>query len=54
MGCLPLPLFLLLGFGIGYLVDGRSGSVWGGGIGLLVGLLLTGWLLRKMRRANRQ
>lgn len=53
MGCLPLPLFMLIGFGIGYAIDDRVGSVWGGGIGLLVGLVLTVILFRAMRKANR-
>jgi hypothetical protein len=49
MGCLPLPLLFLLGFGIGYLADGRSGALWGAGIGLLLGLFAMGWLIRAMR-----
>lgn len=53
MGCLPLPLFMLIGFGIGYLVDSRVGAVWGGGIGLVVGLVLAVLLVRAMRKANR-
>jgi F0F1-type ATP synthase assembly protein I len=54
MGCLPVPLIALIGFAIGYLIDGRTGSVWGGGVGLLVGLVLAVILLRAMRRANRR
>lgn len=53
MGCLPLPLFMLAGLGIGYLVDSRTGAVWGGGIGLVIGLVLTALLVRAMRRGNR-
>ncbi len=53
MGCLPIPLFALLGCGIGYLVDSRPGSLWGAGIGLLIGLVLTVIVFRAMRRANR-
>ncbi len=49
MGCLPLPLLFLLGFGIGYLADGRTGALWGAGIGLLLGLFAMGWLIRAMR-----
>jgi len=54
MGCLPIPLIALVGFAIGYAVDGRPGSVWGGGIGLLIGLALAALLLSAMRRANRR
>jgi len=54
MGCLPVPLIALIGFAIGYFVDGRTGSVWGGGIGLIVGLALAVILLRAMRRVNRR
>ncbi|WP_213949947.1 hypothetical protein [Luteibacter sp. dw_328] len=53
MGCLPLPLFMLMGFGIGYAIDSRTGAVWGGGIGLVIGLVLTALLVRAMRRSNR-
>lgn len=53
MGCLPIPLFALLGFGLGYLIDNRPGSLWGGGIGLLLGLVGTALVVRAMRRANR-
>lgn len=53
MGCLPVPLIALLGFGIGYVAAGRTGSLWGGGIGLLVGVVLAALLLRALRKANR-
>jgi hypothetical protein len=49
MGCLPLPLLFLLGCGIGYLIDDRTGAVWGAGIGLLLGVTAMGWLIRAMR-----
>ena len=49
MGCLPLPLLFLLGFGLGYLLDGRAGAMIGAGIGLLLGLLAMGWMVRAMR-----
>lgn len=39
MGCLPIIVLFLAGFGIGYVADGRAGAMWGAGIGLLVGLL---------------
>lgn len=54
MGCLPVPLIALIGFAIGYFIDGRAGSVWGGAIGLVIGLMLAAILLRAMRRANRR
>lgn len=53
MGCLPIPVFALLGCGIGYLVDDRVGSLFGAGIGLLLGLLGTAMVFLAMRRANR-
>jgi len=49
MGCLPIPLFFLVGFGVGYVVDGQSGALWGAGIGLLVGLVSTGVMIRALR-----
>jgi len=49
MGCLPVPLFFLLGFGIGYAVDGATGALWGAGIGLVIGLAGMGWMIRLMR-----
>lgn len=49
MGCLPLPLLFLFGFGIGYLAAGRTGALWGAGFGLLLGLFAMGWLIRLMR-----
>ncbi len=49
MGCLPIPLFFLVGFGIGYVVDGQGGALWGAGIGLLVGLVGTGVMIRALR-----
>lgn len=53
VGCLPLPVMLMLGFATGYLIDGRSGSLWGAGIGLVAGIAATAWFIRAMRRANR-
>lgn len=53
MGCLPIPLFALIGFGIGYLIDARTGALWGGGLGLLIGVAGTAVVVRAMRRANR-
>ncbi|MCX7514871.1 hypothetical protein [Frateuria sp. STR12] len=49
MGCLPVPLFFLLGFGIGYALNGTTGALWGAGIGLALGLAGMGWLIRLMR-----
>jgi hypothetical protein len=53
MGCLPLPIFLLLGCGIGWFAGEKTGAVYGAGIGLAVGLVLTFFLFRAMRRGNR-
>ncbi|MBU6247498.1 MAG: hypothetical protein KGN77_07050 [Xanthomonadaceae bacterium] len=50
MGCLPLPLLFLAGFGLGWLIDGATGALWGAGIGLLLGLLAMSWLVRAIRR----
>lgn len=49
MGCLPVPLFFLAGCGIGYVVAGPNGALWGAGIGLLLGLAGMGVLLKAMR-----
>ncbi len=49
MGCLPIPLLFLLGFGLGYAVAGPSGALWGAGIGLILGLAGLGWMIRAMR-----
>jgi tetrahydromethanopterin S-methyltransferase subunit B len=54
MGCLPLPIFLLLGCGIGWLAGEKSGAVYGSVIGLAIGLVLTFLLFRAMRRGNRE
>jgi len=39
MGCLPILLLFPLGFGIGYLVAGDIGGLWGAGAGFLLGVL---------------
>jgi hypothetical protein len=49
MGCLPLLLMLSLGAGVGYLVDGQIGMLWGAGIGVVVGGVLMGALIRALR-----
>ena len=49
MGCLPILLFLPLGGGIGYLVAGEPGAVWGAAIGLLLGLLGAGLFIKALR-----
>lgn len=48
MGCLPILLLFPLGAGIGYLIAGESGALWGAGA--VLGLLLTGLLIRAMRQ----
>ena len=50
MGCLPLLLLFPLGAGIGYLVAGNIGALWGAGIGVALGGVLMGLLMRLMRR----
>ena len=49
MGCLPVPICFLLGCGIGYLAAGQMGALWGAGIGLLVGLVGMGVLVKALR-----
>lgn len=50
MGCLPVLLLFPLGAGIGYLVAGDLGALWGAGIGVTLGALLMGLVIRFMRR----
>ena len=50
MGCLPLLLLFPLGAGVGYLVAGAIGALWGAGIGVVLGALLMGLLISFMRR----
>lgn len=52
VGCLPLPLFFLLGVGLGYAVDGKHGALWGAGIGLVLGLAGMGTLVVLLRRGR--
>lgn len=52
MGCLPLLLFFPLGFGVGYLIAGSSGALWGAGIGLLLGVLVLALFIRAIRRRH--
>ncbi len=49
MGCLPVLLLFVLGAGIGYLMAGDAGALWGAGIGLMLGLIGTGALIALMR-----
>ncbi len=49
MGCLPI-LLLPLGCGVGYLIAGHTGALWGALIGLLSGLLVLGLFMRFVRR----
>lgn len=50
MGCLPVPLFFLLGFGLGLAIGGQRGALWGAGIGLTLGLAGMGWIVVLLRR----
>ncbi len=52
MGCLPIPLFFLIGFGGGYLLDGERGALWGAGLGLVAGLVGMGLLIKAMRGSD--
>ncbi len=49
MGCLPLPLLVLAGVGFGWLIGGTAGALWGAGVGLGLGLVALGWLVRAIR-----
>lgn len=49
MGCLPVMLLFVAGFGIGFLFDGRTGALVGAGVGLLVGVLVAGLFTHMMR-----
>lgn len=49
MGCLPLLLLFPLGCGVGYLIAGQAGALWGAGIGLLLGLLAMALLVKALR-----
>lgn len=40
MGCLPVLLLFLRGAGVGYLLGGDAGALWGAGLGVVLGLLL--------------
>ncbi|MEO9079433.1 MAG: hypothetical protein ABI268_08985 [Rhodanobacter sp.] len=53
MGCLPLLLLFPLGFGMGYLISGPSGALWGAGIGLLLGVLVMWLFIRALRHRHR-
>lgn len=39
MGCLPILLLFPLGFGVGYLIAGNIGGLWGASCGFVLGLL---------------
>ncbi|MHB1056977.1 MAG: hypothetical protein ACYC0F_03715 [Rhodanobacter sp.] len=49
MGCLPILLLFPLGFGVGYLVAGNLGALWGAGIGLSLGLLMMILFIKALR-----
>lgn len=49
MGCLPILLLFPLGFGIGFLIDGDHGALWGAGIGFCVGVLLMMLFIKALR-----
>ena len=49
MGCLPVLLLFPTGFGIGYLIAGDLGALWGAGVGLLLGVLLMIAFIKALR-----
>lgn len=49
MGCLPVLLLLPLGAGIGYLIGGDVGALWGAGIGVALGLAAAGAVIKLIR-----
>lgn len=49
MGCLPLLLLFPLGCGLGWLLGGSTGALWGAGIGLVLGLLAMALSIRALR-----
>lgn len=52
MGCLPLPILLVLGFLIGRTLGGDHGALWGAGTGLLVGIVLAALFIGLVRRRH--
>jgi hypothetical protein len=50
LGCLSILLLFPPGAGIGYLLAGDIGALWGAGIGVVLGVLLMAMLLRFLRR----
>ena len=53
MGCLPIIALFLLGTGVGWLLDGGQGALWGAATGIALGLLATLVLGAVLRRARR-
>ena len=49
MGCLPILLLFPLGAGVGYLIAGPIGALWGAGIGLVVGFALMSVFIKALR-----
>ena len=50
MGCLPIPILFVLGVLVGDWLGGDRGTLWGAGIGLLLGAVLFGVFIVKLRR----
>jgi hypothetical protein len=50
MGCLPIPILFVLGVLIGDWLWGDRGVLWGAGIGLLLGVILFGIFIVKLRQ----
>lgn len=50
MGCLPIPILFVLGVLTGGWLGGDRGALWGAGIGLLLGMILFGLFIVKLRQ----
>ncbi|GAB3791712.1 hypothetical protein [Dyella agri] len=50
MGCLPIPILFVLGVLAGEWLGGDRGALWGAGIGLLLGVILFGIFIVKLRQ----
>lgn len=49
MGCLPILVLFPLGFGLGYVIGGNQGALWGAGIGFGIGIVLMALFIKALR-----